>query len=864
MAYDEYNIFPTQEEPPKDIPIRDVLRNIVSGFENKKNYQDIGEAATRVRDIIPNVTESLGRGGFAQAGGVYGDIRDLRNTINSYQPKSLRNVTQIAEFLSNPYLTSIVQGAPTTEKILKDVPRKTDPYEGYKQHETLGEFIAPGLGYLGRKALKGMKDLKLGLSIEDVSKTAPIVKDAEKLTSDIDQLGFHSSLENAILGIKQPKGTGDQLLNQLEKTPGVKTEELDLTGVKQYLQENPNVTKEDLLSYIENNRLKLEQKVLSESTVGDIDEYRLNGGDVYHDDDYIRSMADDIHYEMKADDVLRNEEKARLLESDPERYADYENNPYSDARLQQDIDSNLYEKVLDKSHEQYYDNPIRHYYDELGYDVYGNHDLGYSFKDPNGNHLHIGNAQNATYDINDAEQALREYHLEHGNLDHGGDGVKYEDYTLPGKYENYREVLTTLPSRENSTYIYASNADDKVIKKFPNYQEAFDYAQSRPQEERLANHIKPLNNARDFESSHFDEPNILAHTRVNDRIINGKKTLMVEEIQSDWHQAGRKKGYDTPEVRQRIFEERQKLMDQKKHFEELAKPYTDLGKDAPPEIVDGWTQAANGMQELQKIENGMRNSVPNAPFKKNWHEQQVKQILDMAAKGDYDAIAFTTGKQQAERYNLSKQVDKINWMPYESNGSTKVVRIQPINGNTIELRLSPEGAVMNGGQFADKTIDEVIGKDIAKKIMDSNTGDLSGVNLDIGGEGMKGFYDKMIPEYINKYAKKWGMGMKKANLNHPTGIFKEEEVKQMFKENNITKEEFNKLPASEKNKMWKSIDKGEEVHFVDLSDMAKKEIKEKGQPLFAGIGALSGAEFMDGLDEQNKTGILKELMKTKK
>ena len=38
MAYDEYNIFPTQEEPPKDIPIKDVLRNIVSGFENKKNY----------------------------------------------------------------------------------------------------------------------------------------------------------------------------------------------------------------------------------------------------------------------------------------------------------------------------------------------------------------------------------------------------------------------------------------------------------------------------------------------------------------------------------------------------------------------------------------------------------------------------------------------------------------------------------------------------------------------------------------------------------------------------------------------------------------------------------------------------------
>jgi hypothetical protein len=165
MAYDEYNIFPTQEEPPKDIPIRDVLRNIVSGFENKKNYQDISEAATRVKDIIPNVTESLGRGGFAQAGGVYGDIRDLRNTVNSYQPKSLKNITQIAEFLSNPYLTSIVQSAPTTEKILKDVPRMTDAYEGYKQHETLGEFIGSGIFGVGKDLALATKGMPVGLSM---------------------------------------------------------------------------------------------------------------------------------------------------------------------------------------------------------------------------------------------------------------------------------------------------------------------------------------------------------------------------------------------------------------------------------------------------------------------------------------------------------------------------------------------------------------------------------------------------------------------------------------------------------------------------------------------------------------------------
>jgi hypothetical protein len=44
-------------------------------------------------------------------------------------------------------------------------------------------------------------------------------------------------------------------------------------------------------------------------------------------------------------------------------------------------------------------------------------------------------------------------------------------------------------------------------------------------------------------ASHFDQPNILAHMRVNDRVVDGKKTLFIEEIQSDWHQKGRKKGY---------------------------------------------------------------------------------------------------------------------------------------------------------------------------------------------------------------------------------------------------------------------------------------------------------------------------------
>src|SRR5690606_35665961 len=43
---------------------------------------------------------------------------------------------------------------------------------------------------------------------------------------------------------------------------------------------------------------------------------------------------------------------------------------------------------------------------------------------------------------------------------------------------------------------------------------------------------------------HFDQPNILAHVRFNERVdADGKRELFLEEVQSDWHQDGRKHGY---------------------------------------------------------------------------------------------------------------------------------------------------------------------------------------------------------------------------------------------------------------------------------------------------------------------------------
>ena len=54
---------------------------------------------------------------------------------------------------------------------------------------------------------------------------------------------------------------------------------------------------------------------------------------------------------------------------------------------------------------------------------------------------------------------------------------------------------------------------------------------------------------RDYRSIHWREPNVIAHVRFNERTDGqGNKVLFIEEIQSDWHQEGRRKGYkETPE-----------------------------------------------------------------------------------------------------------------------------------------------------------------------------------------------------------------------------------------------------------------------------------------------------------------------------
>jgi hypothetical protein len=354
------------------------------------------------------------------------------------------------------------------------------------------------------------------------------------------------------------------------------------------------------------------------------------------------------------------------------------------------------------------------------------------------------------------------------------DNTKFSEYTLPGG-ENYREVLLTLPERggpvddrtplqtakdlfgDNIESISELHLDQRdILQRELNKQ----YKQG---EKRLADN---------FTSGHFDEPNVLAHMRLNDRTgPNGERILFIEEIQSDWHQKGRDKGYK--QGPSKLDEE---LISVENQLDELAPksranfdyvnsggdrsqlPYPNIGHDI--EILSD--RRSEIVADLARLKDG----VPDAPLKKTWHEMSFRRVARMAAEEGYDAIAWTPGKMQAERYNLSKQIDELRYRQND-DGTFDIVPVR--NGNTIQEQ-EFEGVSKD-------RLSDVVGKEVAEKMVKgegesnprNNSQTLRGVDLEVGGAGMKGFYDQMLKTYAAKWGKKFGakVGVSGINTDQP-------------------------------------------------------------------------------------------------
>lgn len=238
----------------------------------------------------------------------------------------------------------------------------------------------------------------------------------------------------------------------------------------------------------------------------------------------------------------------------------------------------------------------------------------------------------------DEESTLLEATINEGN-------DRWSEYKLDGG-ENYREIVFVMP---NSSY---SNRAMRV---------------------------------------HWgdDAEGVLAHARVQDlTTADGKKMLFVEEIQSDWHNAGHESGYlegDSDAIRKEADALLKRVKSEKKSLvadlsrllegkvdnpEAAADSFVDyqghtsesfmltylkrfgIEDQSIVERISAYTRLKDDHARLRRIANaGADGLVPDAPFRDTYHEYVMKRLIRMAAEGGYDLIGWTTADIQSKRWS---------------------------------------------------------------------------------------------------------------------------------------------------------------------------------------------------------------------
>lgn len=273
-----------------------------------------------------------------------------------------------------------------------------------------------------------------------------------------------------------------------------------------------------------------------------------------------------------------------------------------------------------------------------------------------------------------------------------GYGVKYEEHTIPGG-ENYKEVLLLLPDKTRMVpsewYFRVEYSGENIEPRTVHAtQPQIDAMKDRGFDINVLGPVMREDRSQNYTSSHWDEPNVLAHIRMSEREQGGERLLHIEEVQSDWGQAKRR-----------------------------------------------------------------GENVPDAPFLNTtdkWATLAMKRMVRYAAENGFDRIIWTAGAEQADRYDLSTQIDTIR--ASRNNDGTFRIDAKPVGENSFDTAVA--------GVATKEKLPDYVGKDLAQKIINQpgRTHDYEGLDLRVGASGMKGFYDKILPAVVNKFfgKKAWG------------------------------------------------------------------------------------------------------------
>jgi hypothetical protein len=283
---------------------------------------------------------------------------------------------------------------------------------------------------------------------------------------------------------------------------------------------------------------------------------------------------------------------------------------------------------------------------------------------------------------------------------HGEIKARYQQYTLP-QGENYREHLLHLP---------AEHGPDSWT---------------------------------NFRSSHWETPNVIAHLRMKDR-DNGK-TLHVEEVQSDWGQEGRERG-----------------------FYDIAKPFhvfdTKTGQTVhEASTADEAEAVADKLGPQYDYQSQHDDMPPKGPYVGNtqhWTDLAVKHALTEAAKGGHDRVVFSPGEANADLYGQRTPITnaRLVWGSPETGYLYTRKKDAKYDSDAIQFQ-------------GEKHLNSLLGKQHAKALLaqDGLESSISEPDMHLGGHGMVDYYNNIVHPSALKLLQQHDPSIKPESYDLPNG-----------------------------------------------------------------------------------------------
>jgi hypothetical protein len=571
-------------------------------------------------------------------------------------------------------------------------------------------------------------------------------KGVKPATPPTDQMGFYSPAEKAVMGLPQDKGTASQMLAQITKTQGVKPVELRATGLEDYLKGKGNepVTKQEIQDFLTNNRVQVDEVVLGKGQTLSPEAKKLSGEALSRMEEVDNKLAS---YFEGVEEVAGQD-------------------PYSAFIM---LRSSIGRRAAKG--------------DQEALDELNAFNLPPEIKD-----LVLEFGRNKNEYIKYTSQARKM------------EKPKFDRYNTPGG-QNAREIYLTLPGEQMPSSLPPGvNAQGVLVKPMDATQPKFTAPSPHS--------VSPEADA-----------NRLAHIFLDERKdAKGNNVLFVQEMQSDWAQQGRDKGFRTPPDPIALEAAKTKISQAEQALRQKSEELFNRGQRVQdsPERLAALEQVVQAKNELETL---MQNSrLPPAPFvstqqyqvmkdgkplvtdqdvphiysspedaqraaerfggtvkdigmqenTEGWVNLALKRVIKEAVDNDIDTVAFIKGGQAADKYSLRTFVDYISADRKLATGDDLYVSIAPKDSlSPHAFYVGPDGIIKEPisadvrSKFLGEPLSKVIGKEAAEKLLSTKIGEsqvLRDEGLTLGGKGMEGFYDNILPKTAEKLLKKLGGG----------------------------------------------------------------------------------------------------------